>query len=276
MALPFNTPYTFATATGSIPLSQLDSNFSTVVQAVNAIGNGANALSNVTITGGSASNVTISSLAAPLPAASGGTGLASPGASGNVLTSNGTGWFSQAGGLPPTSGNAGKALVTDGSTVSWSSTLNRGTAQTPTTTNADFTGIPSWARRITIVFAGVSTNSADQVEIRIGAGNVVSGSGYVSTVWQGGSTNVGDTSTAGFLIDGGGQGIASVRDGSVVLHNIDGNTWVASGIINRSNGANNINVLTGTKTLTGSLDIVRIRAGTTATFDAGTINIFWE
>lgn len=33
-----------------------------------------------------------------VPAANGGTGLTSPGASGNVLTSNGTGWVSQASG----------------------------------------------------------------------------------------------------------------------------------------------------------------------------------
>lgn len=47
--------------------------------------------SNVTITGG-----TITGLASALPVASGGTGLTSPGTSGNVLTSNGTAWVSSA------------------------------------------------------------------------------------------------------------------------------------------------------------------------------------
>ena len=49
MPLPIVITYTFANATTSIPLSQLDSNFTTVVNAVNGIGNGTNALSNVSI-----------------------------------------------------------------------------------------------------------------------------------------------------------------------------------------------------------------------------------
>ena len=52
MALPISVTYTFATATSAIPLSQLDANFTTVVNGVNGIGNGTNALSNVSITGG--------------------------------------------------------------------------------------------------------------------------------------------------------------------------------------------------------------------------------
>jgi hypothetical protein len=51
MTLPITIPNTFANATASIPLSQLDNNFSTVVVAVNGIGNGAESLSNVSITG---------------------------------------------------------------------------------------------------------------------------------------------------------------------------------------------------------------------------------
>lgn len=67
MALPITIPNTFANATTSIPLSNLDANFVTVVDAINGVGNGAEALSNVNITGGNigantnvaSSNVTI-------------------------------------------------------------------------------------------------------------------------------------------------------------------------------------------------------------------------
>ena len=52
MALPISVTYTFATATSAIPLSQLDANFTTVVNGINGIGNGTNSLSNVSITGG--------------------------------------------------------------------------------------------------------------------------------------------------------------------------------------------------------------------------------
>ena len=57
MALPITVPYTFGNATTAIPLSNLDSDYATVYQAVNGIGNGSVALANVTITGGTVSNV---------------------------------------------------------------------------------------------------------------------------------------------------------------------------------------------------------------------------
>jgi hypothetical protein len=60
MALPITIPNTFAGATSAIPLSQLDNNFTTVVNGVNGIGNGTNSLANVSITGGSIANVTLS------------------------------------------------------------------------------------------------------------------------------------------------------------------------------------------------------------------------
>jgi hypothetical protein len=62
MSLPITIPYTFATATTSIPLANLDTNFTTVFNAVNGIGNGTNALANVNVTGGTISNVTFSNV----------------------------------------------------------------------------------------------------------------------------------------------------------------------------------------------------------------------
>lgn len=139
MSLPITIPYTFATQSGSIPLSQIDGNFTTVSNAINGIGNGTNALANANITGGTITNVTITGLASVLSVANGGTGVANltanavvigngtgsvtvvaPGSSGNVLTSDGNVWISQAGNYPPVANNAGKVLQTDGSTVSWS------------------------------------------------------------------------------------------------------------------------------------------------------------
>jgi hypothetical protein len=58
MALPITIPNTFATATNNIPLSQLDTNFTTVSTAINGIGNGSETLANVAITGGTATNLT--------------------------------------------------------------------------------------------------------------------------------------------------------------------------------------------------------------------------
>jgi microcystin-dependent protein len=52
MALPITIPNTFATETTNIPLSELDTNFTTVANAINGIGSGSEALANVAITGG--------------------------------------------------------------------------------------------------------------------------------------------------------------------------------------------------------------------------------
>lgn len=52
MALPITIPNTFATKTTNIPLSELDADFTTVVNAINGIGSGSEALANVAVTGG--------------------------------------------------------------------------------------------------------------------------------------------------------------------------------------------------------------------------------
>lgn len=61
MALPVVIPNTFANANASIPLSQLDNNFTTLSAAINGIANGTESLANVSITGGAIANVVISS-----------------------------------------------------------------------------------------------------------------------------------------------------------------------------------------------------------------------
>jgi hypothetical protein len=231
----------------------------------------------------------------PLGVASGGTGLATltannvvlgngasaptfvaPGTAGNLLTSNGTTWESTAAPveIPSQTGNAGKVLGTNGTAVSWGSSIVAGTAQTPTTTNADFTGIPSWVRRITVAFSGLSTNASTAVTLRLGTGGVFATTGYVCDVWQGGSGNTAATSTTDFLLDAAGQTAATSRNGSVVLNNVSGNIWVASGLSPRGSGI--VNVMTGTVTLGGVLDSVRLLSGGGNLFDAGTVNVFWE
>jgi hypothetical protein len=68
MTLPVTIPNTFANATTSIPLANLDANFVTIYGAVNGIGNGAEALANVNISGGNV-NVTTVTVAAGTNAA---------------------------------------------------------------------------------------------------------------------------------------------------------------------------------------------------------------
>lgn len=59
MALPVTVPNEFANASASIPLSQLDANFTALSGAINGIANGVESLANVQVTGGNIANVTI-------------------------------------------------------------------------------------------------------------------------------------------------------------------------------------------------------------------------
>ena len=97
-------PYTFGTATTSIPLSNLDSNFQTPVTIGNAsvaLGNTITTIGNITLT-----NVTISSVSTPLTIVEGGTGLNSVGANATVLTSNGTAAYWTTAGFGAVANNA--------------------------------------------------------------------------------------------------------------------------------------------------------------------------
>lgn len=108
-------PYTFATATAAIPLSQLDSNFATTITLGNTaieLGNTVTTLNNMTF-----ANVTISSVSTAITPTQGGTGLTAVGTTGNVLTSNGTAWVSQAPGAATGNVTIGNTTIALGGTA---------------------------------------------------------------------------------------------------------------------------------------------------------------
>lgn len=156
-------------------------------------------------------------------------------------------------------------------------TLVSGTAQATTSgTSKDFTGIPSTAKRITVSWAGVSTNGSDDLLIQLGDSGGVETSGYLcgGSWFATGATSV--NSTAGFRIPV--QGNASaIRHGSLVLTLLDSasNTWVAAGVQGRSDAAQS-GVCGGSKSLSGTLDRVRFTVTGSDTFDAGSVNILYE
>jgi len=158
--------------------------------------------------------------------------------------------------------------------------LVSGTAQASTSgTSIDFTGIPSWVKRITVMFSGVSTNGTSAFLIQIGTSAGVTTSGYSSAGSNigTGSTNM-TNSTAGFVLTAGGDASTTSYDGliSVSLINASSNAWVSAGTLRRSTN-NSTHTSGGNVTLSGALDRVRITtANGTDTFDAGTINIMYE
>jgi hypothetical protein len=159
------------------------------------------------------------------------------------------------------------------------SVLNSGTAVASTSgTSIDFTNIPSWVKRITIMFNAVSLSGTANLLIQIGTGGTPTTSGYVSTsTYQlaGSSATGGASSLTGFILY---FGTASYSpSGHLVLTNVSGNIWVASGIISNYVTVPYTGLTGGTVTLGGTLNIARITTTNgTDTFDAGSINILYE
>jgi hypothetical protein len=175
------------------------------------------------------------------------------------------------------------ALAAVGSNANENGTLLiSGTAVTASGTSVDFTGIPSWAKRVTVMFSGVSTNGSSPPLIQIGTSGGVQTSGYLSS-----SSGVTNTSVASFIYTSGivvgvstGFWASNVTvSGAVVFSLLDSSngTWAAQGMVSRSDSTATTYLASGAKTLSGTLDRVRVTAfnGTDA-FDAGTINIMWE
>ena len=166
------------------------------------------------------------------------------------------------------------AITLDGSNLTTSGVINRGTAVASTSgTSIDFTNIPIGATRITVIFNGVSTNGTDNYFLQIGDSGGIETTGYVSGVLNGSATPTNATSTSAFIIDGS-VGAANINNGTAVITNLNGNLWVCTSILNNA-GVSKIQG--GTKTLSATLDRVRITTTSgTDTFDAGSINILYE
>lgn len=159
------------------------------------------------------------------------------------------------------------------------SVITSATAQASTSgTEIPFTGIPSWVKRITVMFNGVSTSGTSPVQIQLGDSGGYETSGYLGAT--GTSVNGGTASgalSAGFLIDGNiAQAATSVRYGLCTIANITGNAWVAHGAVGETTNSR-VQHVAGAKSLSATLDRVRITTvNGTDTFDAGTINIMYE
>ena len=151
--------------------------------------------------------------------------------------------------------------------------LTSGTAVASTSgTSIDFTGIPSWVKRITVMFTSVSTNGVSPLIIQYGVGGVPETSGYL-----GGSNNRGGETAAtnGFLLNR-----VSIATNKVTLLaticSFGSNIWVGSSILaEQSNDTGTFSACE--KTLAGTLNMIRITTvGGVNTFDFGNINILYE
>ena len=153
--------------------------------------------------------------------------------------------------------------------------LTRATAQNSTSgTNVNFTSIPSWVKKISVLFSSVSTSGTSNLLIQICSGSIVT-TGYESGLSLVGATSVLSTSaTNGFLITAY-DSAAYLKSGIITIANLSGNTWVSSGVLGITVGGSFISG--GNLTLGGVLDQIRVTTvNGTDTFDAGVINIIYE
>jgi hypothetical protein len=137
-------------------------------------------------------------------------------------------------------------------------------------TSIDFTGIPSWAKRITVIFNEVSTNGTADLLVQLGDSGGIENTGYISTYIV---LSTGGSSTAGFIIRTGAAAV--VASGILQINLIDTTSWICTHTIKVS--TTNASAGAGSKSLSGILDRVRVTTtnGTDA-FDAGSINILYE
>jgi hypothetical protein len=233
--------------TGATSLAAVTCSGAAVLSSTLAVAGATNLQSGVTLGTSTSNTVTLNALLS----AGGGTGT-----SGQILKSNGT-----------------------SSAPSWGSAITSGTAQASTSgTSIDFNGIPSWVKRITVMFNGVSVSGTSAFLIQIGSGSFTT-SGYQSGSC-GASTSsnvsVGINSTAGFIVHS--LYAAGANSGIITLALVSSNTWVESHSSYTVGGAFTFTFTGGgTVALGGTLDRVRITtANGTDTFDAGSINILYE
>ena len=219
----------------------------------------------VAITGGTITGIT------DLTVADGGTGASSITAN-SVILGNGTSALSGNLVAPGTSGNV---LSSNGTT--WTSaSLNKLTPSTEQATTSGtsktFSSIPSWVKRITIIFNEVSGNGASNLQVQVGAGSTTT-TGYISTgINMSGTGGVG-SSTSGFYMRA--DDSSYISSGTMTLVNISGNAWISNHLMKTS--TSQLAFGAGSVSIGGTLDRVVISfANGTDAFDAGSVNIFYE
>lgn len=173
-------------------------------------------------------------------------------------------------------GTAGQKLLSNGGAApSWGSSVVSGTTVATTSgTSIDFTGIPSWAKRITVMLNGVSTNGTSFIQFQLGSGSPQTTGYAVGCFRFGAASGNGQSFSTGF-----GLNIATATDtygGTITFNTLGSNIWTGQATIG-SNGSTFSFIAAGAVTLGGVLDRVRITTvNGTDTFDAGSVNIIWE
>ena len=223
----------------------------------------ASALGSTAISGNAAG------LSAILAIASGGTNSSATPTNGGIGYGTGTAHAYSA------AGTIGQSLVSAGASAPlWGSSIILGSNVASTSGTAVlFTGIPSWVKRITVLFLGVSTSGTALIQVQAGSGSVTS-SGYVSAGLTSSGSGVATAGNAtGFVLGANSQTAALTMYGSVVIELVSVTNYVGHGSI--SSGLTN-QAVNGGIALPGLIDRVNITTTGSDTFDGGQITLYYE
>jgi len=155
--------------------------------------------------------------------------------------------------------------------------LTSGTAQSTTSGTAiNFTEIPSWVKRITLMFQNISLSGTSRFLVQLGTGGVPTTTGYVSSSSSLGVSALATvTATTGFVLYVADSAAFSLY-GSYTFMNLSSNIWVGSSTA-AYGGVTGSVASAGFISLGGTLNTLRLTTvNGTDTFDAGSVNILYE
>ncbi len=159
-----------------------------------------------------------------------------------------------------------------------SGSITSGTAVSASGTSVNFTGLPSTVKRITVMLTGVSTSGSSNLIVQLGTGvtPTYTTTGYLGACGYMAASSAASTAmSTGFMFINLGSA-ASFHNGILVVASLTGNTWSYSGNCSRQ-ADTLVCASAGSIPLAAALTAVRITTvNGTDTFDAGSINIFYE
>lgn len=141
--------------------------------------------------------------------------------------------------------------------------------------SVDFTGIPSTARRVTVMGNVVSTNGTSSPLIQLGDAGGIETSGYAGAIGFVGAGSSNALSAGVTLITT--MAATITLNFTVTFNLIDATTnlWSFSGMMSRTDTAV-LYFVSGNKSLSETLTQVRLTTNSANTFDAGTASVSWE
>lgn len=140
-----------------------------------------------------------------------------------------------------------------------------------------FTGIPSWAKRITVSFDSLSTSGGALPLLQLGTSAGIVTTGYKNSAFyiNSAQTPTGILVTSGIAVSNNNASV-DARNGQVVFTLLAGNNWAASGMCGVSHSPS-IGVTAGGITMPGTVDRLLLTTTNGAdVFDGGGVSLMYE